>query len=52
VRDRLSAAQEEVSRRARAALDDADEYVHENPWQALGVTAGVAFLIGLLAGRR
>lgn len=52
VRERLVAAQEEVGRRARAALDDADEYVHENPWQALGVAAGVAFLIGLLAGRR
>jgi ElaB/YqjD/DUF883 family membrane-anchored ribosome-binding protein len=51
VRDRLAAAQDEVTRRARAALDDADEYVRENPWQALGVTAGVAFLIGLLAGR-
>jgi ElaB/YqjD/DUF883 family membrane-anchored ribosome-binding protein len=52
VRDRLAAAQDEVTRRAREALDNADEYVRENPWQALGVTAGVAFLIGLLAGRR
>jgi ElaB/YqjD/DUF883 family membrane-anchored ribosome-binding protein len=52
VRDRLAAAQDEVTRRAREALDDADEYVRENPWQALGVAAGVAFLIGLLAGRR
>jgi len=52
VRDRLEAAQEELTRRAREALGEADEYVRENPWQALGITAGVAFLVGLLAGRR
>src|ERR1700722_2611226 len=52
VRDRLAAAQDEVTRRAREALDDADEYVRENPWQAMGIAAGVAFLVGLLAGRR
>jgi ElaB/YqjD/DUF883 family membrane-anchored ribosome-binding protein len=52
VRNRMTAAQEEVTRRAREALGDADDYVHENPWQALGIAAGVAFLIGLLAGRR
>jgi ElaB/YqjD/DUF883 family membrane-anchored ribosome-binding protein len=52
VRDRLTAAQEDLTRRAREALGDADDYVRENPWQAVGITAGVAFLIGLLAGRR
>jgi ElaB/YqjD/DUF883 family membrane-anchored ribosome-binding protein len=41
-----------VTRRAREALDDADEYVRENPWQSIGVAAGIAFLVGLLAGRR
>ena len=52
VRDRLSQAQEDLTRRAREALGDADDYVHDNPWQAVGVAAGVAFLVGLLAGRR
>jgi ElaB/YqjD/DUF883 family membrane-anchored ribosome-binding protein len=52
VRDRLATAQEDLTRRAREALGDADEYVRENPWQAIGVTAGIAFLVGLLAGRR
>jgi ElaB/YqjD/DUF883 family membrane-anchored ribosome-binding protein len=37
-----------VTRRAREALDDADEYVRENPWQAMGIAAGVAFLSGFL----
>ena len=52
VRDRLASAQNELTRRAREALDDADEYVRENPWQSIGVAAGIAFLVGLLAGRR
>jgi ElaB/YqjD/DUF883 family membrane-anchored ribosome-binding protein len=51
-RDRLAATQEEVTRRAREAMGEADDYVRDNPWQAIGITAGVAFLIGLLAGRR
>ena len=52
VRDRLTAAQENLARRAREAIGEADDYVRENPWQAIGITAGVAFLVGLLAGRR
>jgi ElaB/YqjD/DUF883 family membrane-anchored ribosome-binding protein len=51
-RDRLAAAQDEVTRRAREAIGDADDYVRENPWQAIGIAAGAAFLVGLLAGRR
>jgi len=36
----------------RKVAEATDEYVHQNPWQSVGVAAGVAFLIGLLAGRR
>jgi ElaB/YqjD/DUF883 family membrane-anchored ribosome-binding protein len=51
-RARLSDAQEEVTKRARAAAKDADKYVHDNPWQAVGIAAGVAFIIGVLVSRR
>jgi ElaB/YqjD/DUF883 family membrane-anchored ribosome-binding protein len=51
-RDRLSASQEEVTRRAREAAKDADKYVRDNPWQAVGIAAGVAFIIGVLVSRR
>ena len=34
------------------AADVTDKYVHDNPWQAIGVAAGVGFLLGLLIGRR
>ena len=29
-----------------------DEYVHDNPWRAVGIAAGIGFVIGLLIGRR
>ena len=29
-----------------------DTYVKENPWQAVGIAAGAAFLIGMLISRR
>jgi ElaB/YqjD/DUF883 family membrane-anchored ribosome-binding protein len=33
------------------AMDQADDLVRGNPWQALAVVAGAALLIGFLAGR-
>jgi ElaB/YqjD/DUF883 family membrane-anchored ribosome-binding protein len=32
------------------AMVSADDYVHENPWVAIGVVAGVAGAVGFLAG--
>jgi ElaB/YqjD/DUF883 family membrane-anchored ribosome-binding protein len=29
-----------------------DDYVHENPWQVVGVAAAVGFLVGLMMNRR
>jgi ElaB/YqjD/DUF883 family membrane-anchored ribosome-binding protein len=51
-RERLAGTQEEVVRRARAAADETDTYVRDNPWQAVGIAAGVAFIIGVLVSRR
>lgn len=49
---RWAEASDEVTARARAAASAADDYVHENPWQAVGIAAGVAFLLGCLISRR
>jgi ElaB/YqjD/DUF883 family membrane-anchored ribosome-binding protein len=49
---RLQDAGLEVEARARATARAADDYVHDNPWQAIGVAAGIGFLIGYLIGRR
>lgn len=41
-----------ISDRARNTAKDADHYVREQPWQAMGMTAAVGLLIGFLLGRR
>ena len=46
MRARLNAL--ETNLRARA--HDVDTYVHDNPWQAVGIAGGVALLLGLLMG--
>lgn len=48
----LFEASDEAAARARAAAAAADDYVRDNPWQAVAIAAGVAFIIGLLVGRR
>jgi len=52
VKVRMAEAQEALLAKTRAAAKATDAYVHENPWQAVGVAAAVGFLIGLLIGRR
>jgi len=51
-RARLDEFEGEVADRAREAARSTDRYVHENPWGAIGIAAGVAFILGLLASRR
>lgn len=49
---RMGDIQEDAARRAREATTATEDYVRENPWQALGVAAGIGVLIGLLVSRR
>lgn len=51
-RERLGEAQAEVIKQAKDAAKHTDRYVHDNPWQAVGIAAGVAFIIGVLVSRR
>jgi len=51
-RERLADTQDDVVRRAREAAKETDSYVRDNPWQAVGIAAGVAFIIGVLVSRR
>ena len=50
--DRLQAVQERLGDTARNVSRSTDEYVHENPWQAIGVAAGVGFVVGWLLSRK
>jgi ElaB/YqjD/DUF883 family membrane-anchored ribosome-binding protein len=51
-KQRLSAAEEAVLAKTRQAAKATDEYVHENPWTAVGVGAGIGLIVGLLITRR
>jgi ElaB/YqjD/DUF883 family membrane-anchored ribosome-binding protein len=37
---------------AKRAARVTDDYVHDNPWQAIGIAAAVGVLVGLLMNRR
>jgi ElaB/YqjD/DUF883 family membrane-anchored ribosome-binding protein len=41
-----------VVEKAKSTATVTDAYIHENPWVAMGVSAGVGLVIGLLIGRR
>ena len=51
-RERLSAIEKGARQKARAAVDGSNEYVHENPWTAVGIAAGAGLLVGFLLSRR
>ncbi|HEU0282748.1 MAG TPA: DUF883 family protein [Gallionella sp.] len=48
---RLAAAQETVAAKTKQAAKATDEYVHENPWKAVGIAAGVGLIVGMLISR-
>jgi ElaB/YqjD/DUF883 family membrane-anchored ribosome-binding protein len=50
-KQRLAAAQDAVVAKTKEAAKVTDEYVHENPWKAVGIAAGVGLVIGMLISR-
>ena len=51
-KSRLQEMQGEALDSAKAAARVTDDYVHDNPWQAIGAAAALGFLVGLLMNRR
>lgn len=49
---KLAEAEDVIVQKGKLAARATDEYVHENPWRAVGIGAGVGLIIGLLIGRR
>lgn len=52
VQARVSQASDSYYYRAKQAVYRADDYVHEKPWQGIGVGAAVGLVVGLLLARR
>ena len=49
---KLAEAEALLTEHAKQAARYTDEYVHENPWRAIGIAAGIGLLLGLLMTRR
>lgn len=48
---RLTEAEHELIEKTKRAAKATDEYVHENPWKAVGIAAGVGLVVGMLISR-
>ena len=46
--EKLGEVQQNARIKGREAAVAADEYVRDNPWNAVGIAAGVGFLVGLV----
>jgi len=51
-KESLSSVEGTVVDKAKVVAEGADEFVHRNPWEAVGVAAGLGLLIGLFIRRR
>ena len=48
----LSGVEGKLADKAKVVADGADDFVHRNPWEAVGVAAGIGLLLGLFMRRR
>ncbi len=49
---RIADAEAALVDKTKAAARATDDFVHENPWRAVGISAGVGLLLGIIIGRR
>ncbi len=49
---KLTEAERALLEKSKLAAKAADEYVRENPWQAVGVAAAAGLVLGVLISRR
>ena len=51
-KERLADAEAAIVDKAKAAANATDDFVHEQPWKAVGVAAALGWALGVLLGRR
>jgi ElaB/YqjD/DUF883 family membrane-anchored ribosome-binding protein len=51
-KDTIAENAENLRRQAREAVTATDDFVHDSPWQAVGIAALVGALVGILVTRR
>ncbi|HYD94763.1 MAG TPA: DUF883 family protein [Noviherbaspirillum sp.] len=50
--ERAQEVQAVALEKGKAAAQSTDEFVHEHPWKAVGIAAGVGLVVGMLISRR
>lgn len=48
----IAQGSDSVRRHARDAVSAGDSYVHDQPWQAIGIAAAAGLVVGFLVARR
>lgn len=48
----LKDSESSLREQSQAARQATEDYLHQHPWQSLGIAAGVGFLLGLLSAPR
>ncbi len=51
-KERLADIEAAVVDKTKAAARATDDFVHEDPWKAVGVAAAIGLTLGVLIGRR
>ncbi|HTP62400.1 MAG TPA: DUF883 family protein [Burkholderiales bacterium] len=49
---KMADAERAMLEKTKVAAKATDDYVHDHPWRAVGIAAGVGLVLGLLIGRR
>ena len=49
-RQRLRSLEDALMEKTKATARATDEYVHENPWQTVGIAAGLSVVLGVVIG--
>lgn len=49
---RLAEARASVVEKAKVAAQTTDDYVHDNPWQSMGIAAAFGLALGVIISRR
>jgi ElaB/YqjD/DUF883 family membrane-anchored ribosome-binding protein len=50
--EKVADLQADLLDKGKNAARATDDYVHEHPWQAIGIAAAAGFLVGLLVNRK
>ena len=49
-KQRLRSLEDAVMEKTKATARATDEYVHENPWETMGIAAGLGVVLGVMIG--